>query len=147
MTVGVVVFPRSNCEVDLRHARRARGGDGRVVEHGDHSLGDLDAVVLPGGFAHRDYQRPGALAPFYPIVEAGTGLRCALVVIVKGPEAEAIIGIVLVLILVPVTLIDLDPHTIPNKITYPGFVVGVALVAALDTDSLLENLIASAAAG
>ena len=87
------------------------------------------------------------ISPRYPIVEAGTGLLCALVVVVKGPEAEAIIGIVLVLLLVPVTLIDLDTHTIPNKITYPGFVVGLALIAVLETDSLVENLIASAAAG
>ena len=87
------------------------------------------------------------ISPRYPIVEAGTGLLCALVVIVKGPEAEAIIGIVLVLILVPCTLIDLDTHTIPNKITYPGFVLGVILVAALTPDELVESLIASAAAG
>ena len=55
------------------------------------------------------------ISPRYPIVEAGTGLLCALVVIVKGPEAEAIIGIVLVLLLVPVTLIDLDTHTDPEQ--------------------------------
>jgi leader peptidase (prepilin peptidase)/N-methyltransferase len=87
------------------------------------------------------------ISPRYPIVEAGTALLCALVVLVKGPDEDAIIGIVLVLILVPVTLIDLDHHLIPNKITYPGFVLGVVLVAALDTDSLVENLIASAGAG
>src|SRR5829696_3247635 len=83
----------------------------------------------------------------YPIVEAGTALLCALVVVVKGADEDAIIGIVLVLLLVPVTLIDLDHHLIPNKITYPGFVLGVALVAVLFTDDLVEHLIASAAAG
>jgi len=67
----------------------------------------------------------------YPIVEAGTGLLCALVVLVKGADEDAIIGIVLVLLLVPVTLIDLDHHLIPNKITYPGAVLGIALVAAI----------------
>ena len=41
-------------------------------------------------------------------MEAGTALLCALVVVVKGADGDAIIGIVLVLILVPVTLIDLD---------------------------------------
>jgi leader peptidase (prepilin peptidase)/N-methyltransferase len=87
------------------------------------------------------------ISPRYPIVEAGTALLCALVVIVKGPDEDAIIGIVLVLLLVPVTLIDLDTHTIPNKITYPGFVVGLALIAVLETDALAEHLIASAAAG
>ena len=87
------------------------------------------------------------ISPRYPIVEAGTALLCALVVVVKGPDEDAIIGIVLVLLLVPVTLIDLDTHTIPNKITYPGFVIGLALIAVLETDSLVEHLIASAAAG
>src|SRR3712207_8120623 len=48
------------------------------------------------------------------------------VVLAKGPDEDAILGIVLVLLLVPVTLIDLDHHLIPNKITYPGFVLGVA---------------------
>ena len=83
----------------------------------------------------------------YPIVEAGTGLLCALVVLVKGADEDAIIGIVLVLLLVPVTLIDLDHHLIPNKITYPGAVLGIALVAVLETDSLVENLLAAAGAG
>jgi leader peptidase (prepilin peptidase) / N-methyltransferase len=87
------------------------------------------------------------ISPRYPIVEAGTGLLCALVVVAKGPDEDAILGIVLVLLLVPVTLIDLDHHLIPNKITYPGFVLGVALVAGLATDDLVEHLIASAAAG
>ena len=83
----------------------------------------------------------------YPIVEAGTGLLCALVVLVKGADEDAIIGIVLVLLLVPVTLIDLDHHLIPNKITYPGAVLGIALVALLETDSLVEHLVAAAGAG
>jgi leader peptidase (prepilin peptidase) / N-methyltransferase len=87
------------------------------------------------------------ISPRYPIVEAGTALLCALVVVVKGANEEAVIGIVLVLLLVPITLIDLDHHLIPNKITYPGFVVGVILVAALTPDELVEALIASAGAG
>jgi leader peptidase (prepilin peptidase) / N-methyltransferase len=83
----------------------------------------------------------------YPIVEAGTGLLCALVVIAKGADEDAILGLVLVLLLVPVTLIDLDHRLIPNKITYPGAVLAVVLVALLDPDSLVEHLIAGAAAG
>jgi len=83
----------------------------------------------------------------YPLVEAGTALLCALVVIVKGADGDAIIGIALVLLLVPVTLIDLEHHLIPNKITFPGFVLGVVLVLLLDPDSIVENLIASAGAG
>jgi leader peptidase (prepilin peptidase) / N-methyltransferase len=87
------------------------------------------------------------ISPRYPIVEAGTALLCALVVVVKGPDEDAILGIVLVLLLVPLTLIDLDHHLIPNRITYPGFVLGVILVAVLDSDALVESLIASAGAG
>ena len=70
--VGVVVFPGSNCELDVVEAARHLGGDGRLVWHGDASLGDVDAVVLPGGFAHGDYLRPGAIARFSPVMEAVT---------------------------------------------------------------------------
>jgi phosphoribosylformylglycinamidine synthase I len=68
--VGVVVFPGSNCEHDVVDAVGAVGGQGRLVWHGDRSLGDVDAVVLPGGFAHGDYLRPGAIARFSPIMQA-----------------------------------------------------------------------------
>jgi phosphoribosylformylglycinamidine synthase subunit PurQ / glutaminase len=62
--VGVVVFPGSNCEHDVMEALQGLGADGVLLWHGDVDLGDVDAVVLPGGFAHGDYLRPGALARF-----------------------------------------------------------------------------------
>jgi phosphoribosylformylglycinamidine synthase len=68
--VGVVVFPGSNCELDVVESVDRLGGDGRLVWHGDTSLGDVDAVVLPGGFAHGDYLRPGAIARFSPVMDA-----------------------------------------------------------------------------
>jgi phosphoribosylformylglycinamidine synthase I len=68
--VGVVVFPGSNCEHDVVEAVGAVGGEGRLLWHGDRSLGGVDAVVLPGGFAHGDYLRPGAIARFSPIMPA-----------------------------------------------------------------------------
>ncbi len=68
--VGVVVFPGSNCELDVVEAVGEAGGEGRLLWHGDASLGDVDAVVLPGGFAHGDYLRPGAIARFSPIMAA-----------------------------------------------------------------------------
>jgi leader peptidase (prepilin peptidase)/N-methyltransferase len=83
----------------------------------------------------------------YPLVEAGTGLLCALVVVAKGADEDAILGLVLVLLLVPITLIDLDYQIIPNRITYPGVVAGIVIVALTDLSSLDENLIAAAAAG
>jgi phosphoribosylformylglycinamidine synthase len=68
--VGVVVFPGSNCELDVVEAVRSLGGEGRLLWHGDTSLGGVDAVVLPGGFAHGDYLRPGAIARFSPVMQA-----------------------------------------------------------------------------
>ena len=67
-TVGVVVFPGSNCEHDVAEAVTALGGRAELLWHGDDRLGDVDAVVLPGGFAHGDYLRPGAIARFSPIL-------------------------------------------------------------------------------
>ncbi|HYZ99425.1 MAG TPA: phosphoribosylformylglycinamidine synthase subunit PurQ [Acidimicrobiales bacterium] len=68
--VGVVVFPGSNCELDVVEAIEGLGGEAELLWHGDASLGGVDAVVLPGGFAHGDYLRPGAIARFSPIMRA-----------------------------------------------------------------------------
>jgi phosphoribosylformylglycinamidine synthase subunit PurQ / glutaminase len=68
--VGVVVFPGSNCELDVVEAVRGLGGEAELLWHGDASLGGVDAVVLPGGFAHGDYLRPGAIARFSPVMAA-----------------------------------------------------------------------------
>src|ERR1700683_4532264 len=70
--IGVVVFPGSNCEHDVVQGAEAAGGTGVLLWHGDTSVGAVDAVVLPGGFAHGDYLRPGALARFSPIMDAVT---------------------------------------------------------------------------
>jgi phosphoribosylformylglycinamidine synthase len=70
--IGVVVFPGTNCEYDVVGAVGAVGGQGELLWHGDRQLGPVDAVVLPGGFAHGDYLRPGALARFSPIMDAVT---------------------------------------------------------------------------
>jgi phosphoribosylformylglycinamidine synthase subunit PurQ / glutaminase len=68
--VGVVVFPGTNCEHDVVAAVGRLGGRGDLVWHGETSLSGFDAVVLPGGFAHGDYLRAGALARFSPVMEA-----------------------------------------------------------------------------
>jgi phosphoribosylformylglycinamidine synthase I len=68
--VGVVLFPGSNCEHDVVEAVRALGGDAEILWHGDRSVGGVDAVVVPGGFAHGDYLRPGAIARFSPAMGA-----------------------------------------------------------------------------
>ena len=68
--VGVVVFPGSNCEQDVVEAMDTIGGSGELLWHKDTGIGDVDAVVLPGGFAHGDYLRTGAMARFSPIMDA-----------------------------------------------------------------------------
>ena len=65
----------------------------------------------------------------YPLVEAGTALLCALVVLVKGFDQDALLGLAMVLLLVPVALIDLDTQIIPNKLMLIGAVVAPAIVA------------------
>ncbi len=68
--VGVLLFPGSNCEQDVLEAFSGLGASAELVWHGDRSLSGADAVVVPGGFAHGDYLRPGAIARFSPIMGA-----------------------------------------------------------------------------
>ena len=70
--VGVVVFPGTNCEMDAVAAVERLGGDGRLLWHADDHMTGVDAVIVPGGFAHGDYLRPGAIARFSPIMGAIT---------------------------------------------------------------------------
>jgi phosphoribosylformylglycinamidine synthase len=71
MTFGVIVFPGSNCEQDAYHAATAvLGQQARYIWHKDTELKGVDALVLPGGFAHGDYLRVGAMARFSPIMSA-----------------------------------------------------------------------------
>jgi len=72
MRVGVVVFPGSNCEYDALAAMSSLGADAELVWHSTTDLEGFDAIILPGGFAHGDYLRPGALARFSPVMEAVT---------------------------------------------------------------------------
>ncbi|HZT64240.1 MAG TPA: phosphoribosylformylglycinamidine synthase subunit PurQ [Acidimicrobiales bacterium] len=68
--VAVVVFPGSNCEHDVVESVERLGGRAEVVFHTSAALSGFDAVVLPGGFAHGDYLRPGAIARFSPVMAA-----------------------------------------------------------------------------
>lgn len=76
-TVGVVVFPGSNCEHDVVEALHDLGAQCVLLWHGDNAVGDVDAVVLPGGFAHGDYLRPGAIARFSPVMASITEFAAA----------------------------------------------------------------------
>ncbi len=68
--IGVVIFPGSNCEYDAAAAVERLGDHAEFVWHTRTDLGGLDGVILPGGFAHGDYLRPGALARFSPVMGA-----------------------------------------------------------------------------
>lgn len=69
MKFGVVVFPGSNCDSDTLHALRGvLDQDAVFLWHKDHDLKGVDCVVLPGGFAHGDYLRSGAIAKFSPLM-------------------------------------------------------------------------------
>jgi len=68
--IGVVVFPGSNCEYDAAAAVERMGDHAEFVWHTRTDLDGIDGVILPGGFAHGDYLRPGALARFSPVMGA-----------------------------------------------------------------------------
>ncbi|MGD0741934.1 MAG: phosphoribosylformylglycinamidine synthase subunit PurQ [Acidimicrobiales bacterium] len=68
--IGIVRFPGSNCEYDVARVLEALGASTRIIWHGAETVGGVGAVVIPGGFAHGDYLRPGAIARFSPVMEA-----------------------------------------------------------------------------
>ena len=68
--VAVIVFPGTNCELDVVHSLGELGGSPELVFHTETELSGFDAVVVPGGFAHGDYLRTGALARFSPVMTA-----------------------------------------------------------------------------
>src|SRR5260221_10517985 len=69
MRFGIVVFPGSNCDEDAYHAAKDLfGQQAEYLWHKDTDLKESDVVILPGGFAHGDYLRTGAMARFSPIM-------------------------------------------------------------------------------
>jgi phosphoribosylformylglycinamidine synthase subunit PurQ / glutaminase len=71
MKFAIVVFPGSNCDHDAHYAaKHVLGQDADFVWHKDTSLGGADVVILPGGFAHGDYLRTGAIARFSPAMKS-----------------------------------------------------------------------------
>ncbi|SES00496.1 phosphoribosylformylglycinamidine synthase subunit PurQ [Salipaludibacillus aurantiacus] len=71
MKFAVIVFPGSNCDLDMYHAVKDElGEEAAYVWHDETSLEGFDAVLLPGGFSYGDYLRSGAIARFSPIMKA-----------------------------------------------------------------------------
>src|SRR5204862_3547107 len=82
MKFGVVIFPGSNCDMDMIYVLehlKTRSANGRVrpgekhevvkLWHKDHDLQNCDFIILPGGFSYGDYLRSGAIARFSPIMQ------------------------------------------------------------------------------
>jgi leader peptidase (prepilin peptidase)/N-methyltransferase len=82
----------------------------------------------------------------YPLVEALTALLAVTVVLTKHSARDVVLGLVLVGVLVPIALIDLDHRVIPNKITAPAALAAIAIGLALNPEGVPEQLIAGAAA-
>jgi phosphoribosylformylglycinamidine synthase I len=71
MNFAVLQFPASNCDQDAVHVlKNVLGHSARFAWHKETSLGDADAVIVPGGFSYGDYLRTGAIARFSPIMQA-----------------------------------------------------------------------------
>src|SRR6476659_6497630 len=71
MNFAVVQFPGSNCDQDAVHVlKNVLGHSARLLWHKETSLGDADAVIIPGGFSYGDYLRTGAVARFSPVMQA-----------------------------------------------------------------------------
>src|SRR5262252_7701113 len=71
MNFAVLQFPASNCDQDAVHVlRNVFGHSARLVWHKENSLGQTDAVIVPGGFSYGDYLRTGAIARFSPVMQA-----------------------------------------------------------------------------
>jgi phosphoribosylformylglycinamidine synthase len=68
--LGIVVFPGSNCDVDCYYALKSvLKVDVRFIWHQERMIGDLDCVILPGGFSYGDYLRCGSIARFSPVMD------------------------------------------------------------------------------
>ena len=71
MTIGVLVFPGSNCDHDAYHAlKHVMGVETKFIFHKETDLSGVDAIIIPGGFSYGDYLRSGAIARFSPVMQA-----------------------------------------------------------------------------
>ncbi|ANB56949.1 phosphoribosylformylglycinamidine synthase I [Anoxybacillus sp. B7M1] len=71
MKFAVIVFPGSNCDVDMYHAIKDElGEEVEYVWHDADHLDEFDGILLPGGFSYGDYLRSGAIARFSNVMKA-----------------------------------------------------------------------------
>ncbi|MFD1737922.1 phosphoribosylformylglycinamidine synthase subunit PurQ [Bacillus salitolerans] len=85
MKFAVIVFPGSNCDVDMFHAIKDElGQEVEYVWHDTESLDKYDGILLPGGFSYGDYLRCGAIARFSKVMPA---------VIKAAEEGKPVLGV------------------------------------------------------
>ncbi len=70
MKIGVITFPGTLDDVDAARAVRYAGAEPISLWHADHTISNVDAVIIPGGFSYGDYLRAGAIASMAPIMRA-----------------------------------------------------------------------------
>ena len=86
MKFAVIVFPGSNCDVDMYHAIKDElGEEVEYVRHTEKDLSRFDGILLPGGFSYGDYLRCGAISRFANVMEevqkaAKAGIQCLVFV-------------------------------------------------------------------
>jgi leader peptidase (prepilin peptidase)/N-methyltransferase len=85
-----------------------------------------------------------AISPRYPAVELLTAVTFAAVVAVRGFDNDLLLELPFVACLIALAGIDLDHRLLPNKIVYPMAVYGLVATAIVDTDAVVEHLIAGA---
>jgi leader peptidase (prepilin peptidase)/N-methyltransferase len=88
-----------------------------------------------------------AISPRYPLIEALTAVLAVAVILTKHSAHDVVLGLLLIAILVPIALIDLEHRIIPNKITLPAALAAIAIGWATGPSGVPEQLIAAAAAG
>jgi leader peptidase (prepilin peptidase)/N-methyltransferase len=126
-----LVKPRSRCP-----------GCGAPIKP-QHNVPVLSWLALRGRCANCGEPISGR----YPLVELATALLCAACVVRFGADRDVWLPLAFVLLLVPITLIDLDFRIIPNVLVAIGTVIAIVLVLATRSDDLVEHLLAAAIGG
>src|SRR5918994_608505 len=139
--LNVVAYRLPRGESLASPASRCPGGDKPIKPYDNVPV--LSWLLLRG----RCRSCGTSIAWRYPLVELATALLLALTVVVVGANEDVWLGLAFVLLLVPVTVIDLDFRVIPNKLTILGTVAALAILALTRPGDIPEHLIAAVAAG
>jgi leader peptidase (prepilin peptidase) / N-methyltransferase len=115
----------------------------------DTQLRGIDNVPVLSWLALRGrcHHCQARVSPRYPLVELTTGALYVAVVATQDDAARIVLGLLLVTVLVPITLIDFDHRIIPNLITGPAAIAALIAIAALDSGFLPEAVLSAIAGG